>query len=189
MFLLRRPSSSRIERFVAASGGLPLTYASIGLARTGAPGFDHDQTTAVVGRGEPAYRRAVMALQRWQQFELGWTQLFPRTAATSTGTVVAVLIRHLGFWSLNGARVVYQIGNPQSGCFGYAYGTLPTHAECGEEIFEVALDAQSGDVTYRILAASRPRAVLPRLGYPITRALQARFRSHSVRAMQRAVTG
>jgi len=70
---------------------------------------------------------------------------------------VAVLIRHLGFWSLNGARVVSRIGGTgTAGSFGFAYGTLTNHAEHGEESFEVALDPRSGDVTYRIKAVSWP---------------------------------
>jgi uncharacterized protein (UPF0548 family) len=111
--------------------------------------------------------------------------VFPRQASTETGTNVAVLIRHLGFWSLNGARVVYQLDGGDTR-FGFAYGTLPNHAEAGEEIFEVALDHTSGAVTYRLRAASRPRAALARLGYPIARVLQARFRRDSARAMEKA---
>ena len=55
----------------------------------------------------------------------------------------------------------------------------------GAEIFEVGLNAETGDVTYRIHAASRPRALLARIGYPIARVLQARFRRDSVKAMRR----
>ena len=37
-------------------------------------------------------------------------------------------------------------------------GTLGNHAEAGEELFEVALDEKTGDVTYRIRAMSWPHA-------------------------------
>jgi uncharacterized protein (UPF0548 family) len=69
----------------------------------------------------------------------------------------------------------------------FSYGTLVNHAERGEELFEVALDAGTGEVTYRIRAASQPRAVLARLGYPLARMLQARCRRESAEAMQRAL--
>ena len=53
----------------------------------------------------------------------------------------------------------------------------------GEEIFEVRLDPHSEAVTYRVRAASRPRAALARIGYPIARMLQAKFRRDSSRLM------
>jgi uncharacterized protein (UPF0548 family) len=99
-----------------------------------------------------------------------------------------VLIRHFGFWSLNGCRVVYGLGDRMHGpAFGFAYGTLSNHAERGEEIFEVSHQAHSDEVVYRIRAASQPRAVLARAGYPLVRRLQARFRRDSGEAMRRAV--
>jgi uncharacterized protein (UPF0548 family) len=114
--------------------------------------------------------------------------LFPRGAPIETGTVVAVMLNHLGFWSLNGCRIVYMVGDGDSATqFGFAYGTLTNHAERGEEIFEVSIDPSSQEVSYRIRAASKPRAALARVGYPFTRALQARFRRDSLRAMQRAI--
>jgi len=71
--------------------------------------------------------------------------------------------------------------------FGFAYGTLPNHAEMGEEIFEVLLEPESEEVVYRIRAVSKPRAALARIGYPITRVFQERFRRDSIRALQRAI--
>ncbi len=189
MFLIQRPSAGAIQRFIDESRDLSLSYEPVGIARTGADGFDLDEMTAVVGRGDAAFARAREALTRWTQFDVGWAELHPRPAPIEPGTVAAVLIRHLGFWSLNGCRVVYAVGDRTAGPrFGFAYGTLTNHAEAGEELFEVALDPESGDVTYRIRAVSRPRAALARLGYPIARILQARFRRDSAAAMMRAQT-
>jgi len=187
MFLIRRPPVRQIERFLAASSDLPLSYEPIGLARTSATGFSVDEQVGTVGRGPETFARAVAALQAWKQFDVGWIQIFPAGAAIAPGTVVAVLARHLGIWSLNGCRIVYLTGNAGTDQFGFAYGTLTNHAEAGEEIFSVALDASSGDVTYTIRAVSRPRATLARLGYPLARRLQARFRADSLAAMRRAV--
>jgi uncharacterized protein (UPF0548 family) len=44
-----------------------------------------------------------------------------------------------------------------------------------------------GAVWYDILAFSRPRQLLARLGYPLARRLQKRFARDSAAAMQRAV--
>ena len=186
MFLTHRPTSDEIERFLDASRALPLSYASAGLARTGAPGFRVDEHIVRVGSGDAAFSRAVTALIEWRHFELGWVELFPRRAAITDGTLVAVAIRHFGFSSLNGCRVLYQTGDRVT-AWGFAYGTLPNHAECGEEIFEVRLDPGTGDVTYRIRAVSRPRAPLARVAYPLTRMLQARVRRDSARAVRLAV--
>ena len=188
MFFLRRPSAQHIERLIEQSRGLPLSYGPVGLAQRTTPGFDADMTAAVIGKGRADFERARAALIAWKQFDVGWAELFPKQAPVETGTVVLLLIRHLGFWSLNGCRVVYLVGETESDQrFGFAYGTLTNHAEMGEEIFEVALDPESGDVRYYIRAASRPRALLARIGYPIARLLQARFRRHSVQAMRRAM--
>jgi uncharacterized protein (UPF0548 family) len=57
----------------------------------------------------------------------------------------------------------------------------------GEELFDVFLDPASDEVSYRIRAASKPKAALARIGQPIVRALQARFRRDSAAAMKRAI--
>ena len=67
--------------------------------------------------------------------------------------------------------------------FGIGHGTLTNHAEAGEELFEVFLDRATDDVLYHIRATSWPRAMLARIGHPLARVLQARFRRHSAEAM------
>jgi uncharacterized protein (UPF0548 family) len=103
--------------------------------------------------------------------------------------VVAVLARHVGFWSLNGCRIVYAIGTPTGPEFGFAYGTLTDHAESGEEIFQITRSPETGEISYRARAVSRQRAALARLGSPVARALQRRFRRDSARALARAIAG
>jgi uncharacterized protein (UPF0548 family) len=143
--------------------------------------------TVNVGRGGADFERARTALLAWKHFDIGWVETFPRHAPVAAGTVVAVLIRHVGLWSLNGCRVLYSVGSPTDGVrFGFAYGTLSNHAESGEELSEVFMDSQSSDVMYRIHATSKPQAAFAHVGQPIVRALQARFRRDSAEAMLRA---
>jgi uncharacterized protein (UPF0548 family) len=186
MFYVLRPSSREIARFLAASRDLPLSYQPVGLALAATASFDADETIVALGSGAAIYERAKAALREWTQFDLGWVELFPRHAPIDVGSVVAVLIHHAGFWSLNGCRVVYGIGNDAVHEFGYAYGTLTNHGECGEEVFKVVMKPGTGEVSYVIRAASRSRAALARLGYPLVRHLQARFRRDSARVMNQA---
>ena len=139
-------------------------------------------------RGRETFERAKNALAQWRHYEMGWVELFPSAASIEPGTNVAVLVRHMGFWSLNGCRVVYGVGDRHAGSsFGFAYGTLTNHAELGEEIFEVRLEPESEAVIYRIQAVSRPHAAMAWIGYPIARYFQERFRLDSTRALQRSI--
>jgi len=190
MLFFARPSPSEIEQFIDRSKELPLSYQPTGIGRGFPRGFKVDEVCAVIGHGDIAFARAKQALISWQQFDLGWVELFPPHAPVETGTVVAVLIHHLGFWSLNGSRVVYVLHNESDApAFGFAYGTLTNHAELGEEIFEVRFNGTTQEVTYGIRAVSKPRAAFAIAGYPVTRLLQSRFRRDSIAAMKRAVAG
>jgi uncharacterized protein (UPF0548 family) len=187
MFLPRRPTRDVIDRFTRASQDLPLSYGPVGIVRTGTAVQHVDELTVAIGRGQPDFERARAALLAWKQFDIGWVQTFPPHGPVAVGTVVAVLIRHLGFWSLNGCRVLYNVGSPDDVArFGFAYGTLTNHAESGEELFEVFIDSRTEDVMYRIRAKSWPQATLARFGQPIVRALQQRFRDHSASTMKLA---
>lgn len=187
MFLARRPSSSAIDRFLQKIADLPLSYNPVGIALE--PGSRRlDEMTVAIGRGRADFERARAALIDWKQCNIGWVETFPRQSPVAVGTVLAVLIRHLGFWSLNGCRVVYHSGGSGSDArFGVAYGTLTEHAEGGEELFEVFMDAETGHVMYRIRATSWPRAMLARVGQPVVRVLQERFRHDSAAIMKQAI--
>ena len=185
MFFIRRPTPDTIEEFLAKSRGLPMSYEPVGVVRSGAC-RSLDDESFVIGRGRADFERACTALAAWKQFDLGWVELYPSQSPIDVGAVVAVVIKHFGFWSVNGCRVAYH-ADATGDRFGYAYGTLPNHAESGEELFEVSIDPRTDDVIYRIRATSAPQAFLAWLGQPIVRRLQARFRRDSAEAMRRAI--
>lgn len=187
MFLTRRPSPLKIKQFLDRSQSLLLSYDPIGIAQESPRGYKIDEASSVIGHGQATFVRAQLALTNWQHFDLGWVELHPQSAPIEMGTVVAVLVRHLGFWSLNGCRIVYLIDEDETK-YGFAYGTLTNHAELGEEIFEVSFNPASEEVIYRIRAVSKARASAARVGYPFTRFLQDRFRRDSIAAMRRAVS-
>ena len=98
--------------------------------------------------------------------------------------MVAVLARVFGVWTLNACRIVYVVDEPTR--FGFAYGTLPDHAECGEDRFLIERD-DNGTVWYDIRVFSRPRLLLARLAAPLARRLQDQFRRDSAAAMVNAM--
>jgi uncharacterized protein (UPF0548 family) len=186
LFLLKKLSDERINEFLRTQKDLPFSYDEVGASREGVapPGYVVDRYRVRLGEGPEAYARAVEALRRWRQFDLGWVRLLPPGAPIEVGTTVAVLARHSGFWSLNTARIVYLI--EESGeveRFGFGYGTLPEHAERGEERFSVVWDRENDSVYYDVFAFSRPKHPLAWIGYPFARLLQRRFARDSKRAM------
>ena len=187
MFLLHRPSAEGRRTVPLGSRGLPLSYEPVGLARERRDGFTLDEQVASWAPATRCLSARPTRSSSGDSSISGGSSSFPNRRSTSPGTVVAVMVRHLGFWSLNGCRVVYQIGVPGDREFGCAYGTLTNHAESGEEIFQVSIRPETGEVSYTIRAVSKPRATLARLGYPVVRSLQARFRRDSAAAMRRAV--
>jgi uncharacterized protein (UPF0548 family) len=118
-------------------------------------------------------------------FDIGWLGIFPRNLEVRKDAVVAVVASHLGFWSINVNRIVYIVESEGSQpVFGFAYGTLPEHVEIGEERFTVSWSPSDDSVWYEILALSKPRHVLARIGYPFSRILQKRFGNDSLAAMR-----
>ena len=189
MLALRKPSADRLRDFLAAQSKLDFTYPAVGATAAMPPaGYVVDRTRIKLGEGAKAFAVAKAALGRWEQFRLGWVEPRPPETPIQAGQVVAVIARLLGLWWLNACRIVYVVdeqGPVQR--FGFAYGTLPEHAESGEERFTVEWHEQDDAVWYDILAFSRPQQLLARWGYPLARRLQRRFARDSAAAMQRAV--
>ena len=106
MFLITKPGDDEILRFLAREEESQLSYQPVGISAGPSPGFKYDVERACIGHGEEVFLSGCTALRSWRMFDLGWVSIYPRDAGTVVGTDVAVLIRHLGFWSLNGCRVV-----------------------------------------------------------------------------------
>jgi uncharacterized protein (UPF0548 family) len=189
MLTVRKPSIGLLRRFREVQAKLDFTYAEVG-ATAGAPpaGYAIDRTRVALGEGEKTFRTGRRALERWEQFHLGWLEVWPPEAPIRVGETVVVAAHVFGLWSLNAARIVYVIdeSSKSTGRFGFAYGTLPAHVEAGEERFLVEWD-KSDRVWYDILAFSRPRHVLAKLGNLQVRRMQKRFAKESAAAMVRAI--
>lgn len=184
MVSLTKPTASTIEAFLAEQARCEPSYPEVSASRDRPPaGYAVDHNRVQLGEGRETFERASAAIRGWVMFPRPWTEIHPSRAPIETGTVVAVLVHLFGLWWLNACRIVYAIDEPRR--FGFAYGTLPGHAEKGEERFSVEW-REDGTVWYDLLAFSRPRFWLARLGYPLTRRVQRRFARESKAAMQAA---
>ena len=149
--------------------------------------YDLDHRVFPIGSGRELFERARDGLRTWSHLEIPWLELHGATTPPATGDVVATLVSVAGIWFFNPCRVVYtEWSQDSANVAAFAYGTLPGHAERGEERFQVSLDAATGQVHYQITAFSRPAVLLSRLGYPVARRLQRRFAESSAAALVRA---
>jgi uncharacterized protein (UPF0548 family) len=182
---LRKPSAETIHAFLAAQAKLDFTYAAVGATAVVPPvGYAMDHTRIRLGEGATIFEEARTALSQWEHFRLGWVETWPPALPIEAGQVVAVIAHSAGLWWLNACRIISVVD--QAFQFGFTYGTLPGHAESGEERFRIERD-RSDAVWYDILAFSRPRHILARLGRPWTRKVQKRFARDSAAAMLQAV--
>lgn len=189
MFTFIKPTHHEIQEFIAAQRRRAFSYSEVGASGTvPPPGYVIDHNRIQLGRGRQTFERAKTAVRQWQMFHFDWLQLCWPDTCPEVGATVAVLIRRLGVWSLNACRIVYLLD--ESGPidrFGFAYGTLPDHAERGEERFCVEWQHADDTVWYDILAFSRPNQLPAKLAYPYVRQLQRRFAAASKQAMLQAV--
>jgi uncharacterized protein (UPF0548 family) len=189
MFLLHKPSAEVVAQFISSEQHLSFSYSQVGWTQGKSPsGFTVGHNRTRLGEGEDTYKRAVAALRSWQQFDLGWVTIVPPGTPLEVGAVVAVQAKAFGFWSLNACKVVYVIdeGEANNARFGFAYGTLPDHVECGEERFTVEWHTDDS-VWFDIYAFSRPQHPLVKIGRSVARMLQKRFVRDSLAVMRAAV--
>jgi uncharacterized protein (UPF0548 family) len=189
MFSLSKPSQAAILAFISSQKSLPFSYAEVGATRDQAAPkrYTIDHNRVKLGQGPETFKHAKNAIRNWTMFRMPWIDLCWPDAPVQSSTVVAVLVSHLGFWSLNAARIVYVV--EEHGAvekYGFAYGTLPEHGEIGEERFTVEFNPADSSVWYDLYAFSRPHGAA-RVGYPFSRKLQERFARDSKAAMQNAI--
>ena len=193
MFLLTDPSRTTIQDFLDAASALPFSYPHVGQTRPqNVPaGYDRDHNRVRIGRGSVDYQKAKHAIDAWKMFDFPWLRLVWNDTPIEVGRNVAILVRHMGFYSLNASRIIYVFDENSDDIsrYGFAYGTLTDHNEQGEERFCVELNWKTDEVWYDLYAFSKPKHPLARLGYFYSRHLQREFVKSSKAAMARAVSG
>lgn len=157
---------------------LPLTYTEVG-ATAGPlpPGYHHLQKSAVIGRGRPRFEEAADEGMRWGMLRGASLRV---EATTEVATVGSEVIVHLGPVRAP-CRVVYVVDEPDRR--GFAYGTLPGHAESGEERFVVRYDPATDEVYADVTAFSRHGTWWSRLGSPLTSVIQRVVTERYLRAL------
>jgi uncharacterized protein (UPF0548 family) len=196
VFSLFKPGAAVIDRVLRDQTNLDFTYPGVGATErwgeaSGPPaGYRFDRATTELGTGREAFGRAVEALKRWTPFDVGWVELLPGGVPIEPGRLVAVRT-WAGLWSVNVCRIVYVIDGEAGPVrrFGFGYGTLPDHAESGEERFLVEWDRETEVVMYDVLAFVRARHPLAKLAGSVACRLADRYRRDSAEAMRRAVAG
>ena len=183
----RLPDQLNVAQVLKPLERMPLTYweRAATLWKRMPAGYTHDEEFVFLGQGEGVWLLAKQAIANWTMFPTRFTKVLNATQPKE-GHQVITMVRLLGLWWAMPARIVYTIN--ESNRFGFAYGTLPGHAEQGEELFSVERDAEA-NVFYRLRAMSRPAFWPIRLFPRYARIQQARFRRASILAMRNAVNG
>ena len=185
----RNPVKKPVREFLAAQKQQKFSYPQVSASRIEPPsGYILDHNRMRLGEGRIVFEPAKNAIKQWKMFDMAWLELFWPDTAIEPGSTVALVVSHLGFWSLNAARIVYTVEEERgvSEQYGFAYGTLPTTRKWVKSASPVEFHPGDESVWYDIYAFSRPRPVAL-MAFPYTRALQKKFASDSKFAMQKAV--
>jgi len=188
------PSKIVLNQFLTTMQNAPFSYTEIGYTKMDnnlntknktkdllLRNYTIDYNHACIGEGTEVWEKARLALKQWKHSPPSFTKIYNNTKGIKEGTIVAVMIKILGIWWRNSAKIVYVIDKPD--CFGFAYGSLLEHAEQGEEAFWISRDS-TGRITYHLKAFSKPKFWAAKLAYPLTRKYQHKFAQESLQQMK-----
>lgn len=179
MLCPRKPSPERLRGLLESWSDAPLSYTP----PLGA-GFIADEHAVRLGSGGAAYRAACEALDAWRMFP-AWAEVSRQAVkGQEVGQIVAMVVSICGLWWVNPCRILRRCDSANT--HGFVYGTLPEHAECGEEQFVIE-KRPDGSVWYVIRAFSHPRHWMAWLAFPLARWWQCRFVRDSQARMKQSI--
>ena len=148
--------------------GRPLTYSEVGATADDPlpPGYHHVRVSARIGTGRERFEEAAERVMRYGMLRGAGVRVDATTEVARVGTLV---LGRLGPIPAP-CRVVYTVDEPDQR--GFASGTLPGHAESGEERFAVRYEPADGSVHAEVVAFSRHATWWSRLGSPVTAFVQ-----------------
>jgi uncharacterized protein (UPF0548 family) len=181
------PSDQRLDAVLARVAGATVTYREVGATKDGSlpAGYRHERRSVSIGRGDNVFRRGQDAIRQWQAHRGAGAIIWPATPPLVAGTEVVAALRFGPIFVLAPCKIVYVTDDPDR--FGFGYGTLPGHPERGEEAFHVERSTD-GEVTFGVVAFSRPADLLGRIGSPVARAVQNRVTNAYLEGVHRFVT-
>ena len=184
MLAFTKPRESEVQKMLDGQKHLSLTYPEVGVTRGGVipSGYGTDKVVAEIGRGAECFAKSVTLMKNWAEYGLNWIEVFPHGAELKADSVVVVAAFFVGLWSLNACRVIYVIDEETR--FGFGYGTLPDHAEIGEERFLIEWNKDTDVVSYEILVFSNPSRWYYWLVFPLHRYAQDKFRRESIKVIK-----
>jgi uncharacterized protein (UPF0548 family) len=165
------------------------TYPEVGATLDGSallPGYSRLHHRVRIGGGEAAFRAAADALGTFRMHRRLPVGVTASAARAELGADVTVTLAGV---VRAPCRVVWVVDEP--GRYGWAYGTLTGHPECGEEAFLLAL-GPDGEVWFDVIAFSRPGGRAARmLGglVPVLQRLYARRCGQVLRGIARSRSG
>ena len=120
----------------------------------------------MIGRGRQRFEDAAAAGMRWGMLRGAGVKVQATTEVAAVGSEVIV-----GLGPVQApCRVVYVVDEPDRR--GFAFGTLPGHAESGEELFLVRYEPSTEDVFAVVTAFSRHATWWSQLASPVTSLVQ-----------------
>ncbi|MBO0676664.1 DUF1990 domain-containing protein [Mycolicibacterium sp. S2-37] len=157
---------------------LALTYDEVGATAGPLPaGYHHVRRSREIGSGRARFDEAAESVMRWGMLRGAGLKV---TATTEVAAVGSEVIVGMGPVRVP-CRVVYVVDEPDRR--GFAYGTLPGHAESGEELFAVRHDPSTDLVYAEVAAFSRHGTWWSRLAGPVTSVLQRVVTARYLRAL------
>jgi uncharacterized protein (UPF0548 family) len=148
-------------------------------------GFRADRHVRAVGEGADDFARAVEGVRAWAPHLLGPRIAVHPSAPPALGDRFVQHIRLGPLSVLAALEVVAVVEEPRR--YALAFGTLPLHPESGEEAFVVSHD-EDDVVRFRVVAFSRFRHPLTKLGAPVTRGLQVTTQRRYLDGLERHVS-
>ena len=156
----------------------PFSYTDVGATAGRLPaGYHHVTESARIGTGRARFEEAAERVMRWGMLRGAGLRVEATSEVAAVGSEVIV---HLGPVRAP-CRVVYVVDEPDRR--GFAYGTLPGHAESGEERFVVRYDPATDEVCAEVEAFSRHATWWSKLGSPVTSVIQQVVTDRYLRAL------
>lgn len=165
-----------------------LTYPEVGATRSGSlpTGYRQIRRRQLLGSGPEPFRSLVAGMRSWGIPRGAGLAVRSASPGPERGVEFASTVRVGPLKITAPCRIVWF--DDSADRFGYGFGTLTGHPECGEEAF-VAEWTGDDEVWFSVAAFSRPAAWYARLGAAPARLLQDRVTERYLAAARRLATG